>query len=164
MININELISNISNDDRVAVIGYYGSYADNTNEILSDTDLFIILRGCNNLTIEGIHFQNDKYEEIDFLLISENIIHSSEIPNYIVDCILSKSKILYSNCKICELEIDRLKNEYKSSMTSKQEIENIYWHLRHIIFKAKRYNSNSIEMLILWSKFVYFISDRKSVV
>ncbi|MCK5677573.1 MAG: nucleotidyltransferase domain-containing protein [Flavobacteriaceae bacterium] len=158
MTSIKQIISKISNDKRVALLGYYGSYANNTNETFSDIDLFIVLNGIDKLSIEGVHFQKNEFEEIDFLLISEKIVHASKIPTYITDCILGKSKIIYSNCEKCEFIINKLKTKNFTLKTSHQELENIYWHLRHIIFKAKRYKSDSNEMLILWSKFVYFLS------
>lgn len=158
MPSINQIISKISNDKRVALLGYYGSYGNNTNEAFSDIDLFIILNDIDKLSIEGVHFQKSEFKEIDFLLISEKLVHSLKIPSYITDCILSKSKIIYSNCEKCEFVINKLKTKNSNSKTSQQELENIYWHLRHIIFKAKRYEPDSSEMLVLWSKFVYFLS------
>ena len=70
MLNIKELISAISSDKRVVLLGYYGSYADNTYSDLSDIDFFVVLKNFEKLLIDGIHYQDKDLNEIDFLLFS----------------------------------------------------------------------------------------------
>ncbi len=158
MFNFDTLIKNIENDKRTKLIGLFGSYANNTNNNLSDIDIFVILDGVMPLEIEGIHFQSSYKEEVDFLLISEDKIHSKRLPKYIELCILNNSKILYSSCETCRIIIENLQFPKLNSKLSSTEAENIFWHLRHIIYKAEKFNNDSVELKILWAKFLYFLS------
>ena len=157
MFDINTVIKNIISDSNCTLVGYYGSYADSTQSRMSDIDLFIILKELDQLNVEGVHYQSD-VNEIDFLLISEELIHSGNISSYLKYCILNSSKIIHSSCNVCFKTISEIQKLNDNHLLSDNEYENIYWHLKHIILKARRFQENSIELVILWSKFIYFLS------
>jgi len=153
-----KIIDKIISDNLTLLIGNYGSRATNDFCNKSDHDIFVIIRDSHLKEISSFHYQPPKGTEIDFILIPESLVHNDKLPLYIKNCILYKQKVLSYKCTICYQKVLELEKKNNNRPLSLLEKENIVWHLKHIIFKAKKYDSDSIERFILWSKFVYYTS------
>ena len=156
MITIDRLLQNIKADEKVVLIAYYGSRAGGTETTESDVDLIVVIDDMLDGSVQGLHYQDITQTEIDFLIISEDSVHSNDLSEYMRRCILSQFRVIYNTCETCLSSLSSQEEEPNRKLV-RAEAENIYWHLRHIIYKAFRYDKLSPERLVLWSKFVYYL-------
>jgi hypothetical protein len=151
------MIERIESDEQAILIALYGSRALEMEKENSDYDIIVVLKEIFNEGVHGLHYHNKGCPQIDFIIMTEQIVHSDKIPVYLQRCILPKCKIIYSKCDKC-LGVISTKYKYSNNRILLAEQENIYWHLKNIIYKASRYNAGSIERMVFWSKYVYYLT------